>query len=343
MRMHAWIMAVALSLAVACQGQTPDPAADGVKPCELPPAAPADPVPGCLPFSSLILQDPFTKDEKEPEEKEKKKPKAAQDIRDNGFFVEEAFNQEKGQVQHIFNWINFWDRVPGGRDRNFNFLYSMELPLGSQDHQFSFVVQYLTNFEHLRGQPATQEGDVGDSFLNYRYQLLKDDDFLWCAPRFTLIVPTGDKRFGSGNGEFGYQFNLPVSRYGDNFDFHFNAGYTIVPHVSLPMAGGGSTSRHDLNGYNLGLSAFWKPRTDLHFFIEAVYFHNENFDDTGFVNGVDQMIVNPGLRFAICQKDVEWVMGVSVPIGLTREAPDIGVFAYMSIEFDFRRKKPAKD
>jgi hypothetical protein len=52
-----------------------------------------------------------------------------------------------------------------------------------------------------------------------------------------------------------------------------------------------------------------------------------------------QVFVNPGLRWAVIQGPVEWVLGASVPIGLTRDAPDIGIFAYMSIEFGFRKGK----
>src|SRR5262245_60847932 len=44
-------------------------------------------------------------------------------IRDNGFFVEEAVNQEPGVAQHIFNWINFWDQTAQERTRTFAATY----------------------------------------------------------------------------------------------------------------------------------------------------------------------------------------------------------------------------
>src|SRR5262249_6170393 len=72
-------------------------------------------------------------------------------IRDNAFFVEEAANQEPGVVQHIFNWINLWDHTPNGRTRDFAFTYTMELPLGSQTHQFSFTTLFLSSFEKPDG------------------------------------------------------------------------------------------------------------------------------------------------------------------------------------------------
>lgn len=262
-------------------------------------------------------------------------------IRDNGFLVEEAFNQEPGEVQHIFNWINAWDRTGQGHTRDFAAAYTMELPLGTQKHQFSFTTQFLTSYEKPNNGPASQQGDVGDTFLNYRYQLLANDEFLWSAPRFSVILPTGDKYLGTGTGEVGYQFNLPVSRYGEHFDLHFNAGCTITPDVSIPLSLVPKvlSPRHNLHGYNLGGSVFWKPKVNLHFFVEALALWNDEINDLGARVSTTQVFVNPGVRFAVIQDPVEWVLGVSAPIGVTRDAPDIGVFAYMSIEHSFRKKK----
>lgn len=269
-------------------------------------------------------------------------------IRDNAILVEEAFNQEPGIVQHIFTWSNSWDRAGQARTRDFAMSYTMELPVGSQKHQFSFTTQYLTAFEDPDFGPASQQGDVGDTFLNYRYQLLANDDFLWFAPRASLILPTGDKRLGTGTGEVGYQFNLPVSRYGEQFDFHFNAGFTYIPDVTVPITGVTIqqvvpfeilSPSHDLRAYNLGGSVFWKPRVDLHFFVEALALWGDEIDELGARVSTTQVFLNPGVRFAVIQDPVEWVLSVAVPVGLTRDTPDIGVIAYMSIEHPFRKVK----
>ena len=261
-------------------------------------------------------------------------------IRDNGFLVEEAFNQEPDEIQHIFNWVQNWDRTAGGRTRDFVHTYTMEVPIGSQAHQFSFTTLFLDGLEKPDGGVAAHQGGVGDTFLNYRYQLLADDEFLWAAPRFSLIVPTGDERFGLGSGELGYQFNLPISHYSERFDAHFNAGYTLIPNVSARLPSGVTGADHDLNGYNLGGSVFWKPRVDLHFFVEALALWNDEINDDGNRQNVAQAFVNPGVRYAVCQFDeVAWVLGVAVPVGLTRDTPDIGVFAYMSVEHAFVKLK----
>lgn len=284
-------------------------------------------------------------EETEGQDKKANGAKEPKHIRDNAFLVEEAANQEPGVVQHIFNWVNVWDRAPRERTRDLAFAYTMELPLGSQTHQFSFTTLFVSNFSRPNDGPAEQQGGVGDTILNYRYQLLADDNFLWCAPRFGLILPTGDERFGLGRGQLGYLFNLPISRYTDLFDFHFNAGFIFIPNVAAFLNDGSRSPRQDPHVFNLGVSAFWKPKTNLHFFVEALWLESQDIDNLGFRDHLTQVFINPGVRWAVYQgEEVEWVLGVSVPVGVTRDAPDIGVFAYMSIEHDFRKsKKKDKD
>lgn len=270
--------------------------------------------------------------------------KGPEHMRDNAILVEEASNQEAGVVQHIFNWLNAWDRDQGDRTRSFAFSYTMELPIGSQKHQFSFTSILSTEYFTPLGGPEVREGGIGDTLLNYRYQLLADDDFLWVAPRVGLILPTGDERRNLGTGQLGYLFNLPVSHYGEMFDFHFNAGATFIPNVSLPINNGLFSPRHNLEAYSLGVSGYWKPATYLHFFVEALALWVDEIDDFGFQGNRTQVFLNPGLRYAVCQfEEVEWVLGFSVPIGLTRDTPDIGVFAYMSVEHTFRKTKNGKN
>jgi len=72
---------------------------------------------------------------------------------------------------------------------------------------------------------------------------------------------------------------------------------------------------------------------DLHFFLETLALWNDEIDDAGSRTDVSQVFLNPGGRYAVCQFDeVEWVLGIAVPIGLTDDTPDIGMFAYMSVE-----------
>jgi hypothetical protein len=252
-------------------------------------------------------------------------------IKDNSFLIEEAYNQEKGVAQHIFNWYPTWDRSNDGQLDEFSFLYTIELPIGGETHQFSFTPMVFDHFlDDPDGGPAVEEGGLGDMFLNYRYQLMTDDPCSLrpaIAPRFSVILPTGDEDRGLGTGEVGYQFNLPISKELDRFAFHFNAGTTITPDVD----------ENTLNGYNLGGSIIWLKSYDVNFMLECVTNWDEELDDAGDLDHTTSVILNPGIRGAVYTGDeVQWVVGLGLPIGLTEDAPDIGLFMYMSVEHAFR-------
>ena len=63
----------------------------------------------------------------------------AKGIQDNSFFIEEAYNQEPGVVQHIFNLpIDFTN---GSREIAPSF--TQEWPVFTQRHQFSYTIPYV--------------------------------------------------------------------------------------------------------------------------------------------------------------------------------------------------------
>ena len=114
-------------------------------------------------------------------------------IEDNSFLIEEAYNQEPGVVQHIFQSIY----SSGPRQRGWAFGFTQEWPIYGQDHQFSYTVLGY----HLINEGQRQHG-VGDTLLNYRYQVLEEGSGTPAfAPRFSLIVPTGNRDKGTGNAE----------------------------------------------------------------------------------------------------------------------------------------------
>ncbi len=136
-------------------------------------------------------------------------------ISDNSFLIEEAYNQEQGVIQHIFNAIYTND----SRQRGWAFSFTQEWPFFSEDHQISFTIPS----SHLRDEGQQQNG-IGDVLLNYRYQALKEgDDIPAFAPRFSLILPTGNRDKGTGNGVVGYQWSVPLSKkISSRFALHFN-------------------------------------------------------------------------------------------------------------------------
>src|SRR3989304_579579 len=263
----------------------------------------------------------------------------SKNIKDNSFLIEEAYNQEAGVAQHIFTWYPAWFHNDGD-NQEFAFNYVIELPMGSETHQFSFTPLVFEQFNnHPDVGPPEEEGGWGDTLVNYRYQLSFEDVDGWrpaIAPRFSLLLPTGDKDRGLGTGELGYQFNLPVSKEIDPFAFHFNAGLTYTPHVSTTLAGGNDTFQRDLNGYNLGGSAIWLAGYNVDFMLELVSFWDEEPDELGNVDHTTSVILDPGVRCALFTgEEVQWVAGLGLPIGLSSDAPDFGVFIYLSVEHSF--------
>ena len=260
----------------------------------------------------------------------KKSARNVDGIMDNSFLVEEAYNQEAGVVQHIFNGIYGLNRAPGADDRTFDFVFTQEWPVFSQKHQFSYAVPY--SYAKIGGQ---SEDGLGDILLNYRYQAYFNEETLTAfAPRFSLVLPTGSATRGLGEDTLGYQLNLPVSSaIGNRWFVHGNAGLTHLPNAA-------SAGERDLLHYHLGASAIYAPTRDLHFLLEWIGVWNHGPAASGNLEREFESVISPGVRRAInCANGTQVVLGLAVPVGLTAPTPDVGVFLYLSIEHGFLKGK----
>lgn len=249
-------------------------------------------------------------------------------IEDNSFFVEEAYNQDPGVVQHIFTAVFNND----SRQRGWNFNFTQEWPLYGKDHQISYSIPS----SHFRDGSDRIFG-LGDILINYRYQLLDEgEDKPALAPRFSLILPTGSRDRGTGNGVVGYQWLLPVSKkLGSRFAVHGNVGLTYLPGVRARLDGstGPLSPKHSLVSYNLGASVIYAllPRFDL--MLEWVGQFEESIDDAGKSRRDFMPMISPGFRTALVnEENVQVVVGAAAPIGLNRKADNYGALLYFSIE-----------
>jgi len=254
----------------------------------------------------------------------------AKGIQDNSFFVEEAYNQEPGIVQHIINVPAFF--MHGNKEVSFSF--TQEWPVFSQTHQFSYTIPYTF---------AESENGLEEIRVNYRLQALMEDERTPAfAPRFSLVTPAGDASKGFGHDRLGYEINLPFSKIvSERVTLNFNAGGSLFPDVN----------DRDLWNYNLGGSAIYAVSRNFNLMLESVAFWEEDVDlDAGArpakaapVRRIDRTVtalLSPGARYAFnCPNDLQIVVGAALPIGRTSDSPDWGLFFYLSFEHPFVRPR----
>jgi hypothetical protein len=252
-------------------------------------------------------------------------------IEDNSFLIEEAYNQEPGVVQHIFNA----QYTSSSGQRGWNFSFTQEWPVFSLEHQFSYTIpssHFIDGTDRVYG--------VGDVLINYRYQALEEGDVKPAfAPRFSLILPTGNRDRGTGNGVVGYQWSLPFSKkLASRFAMHANFGLTYLPHVRAPLDGstGPLSPAHSLVSYNLGASGIFALFPRFHLMLEWVGQFEQSIDDSGKAIRQFQPVISPGFRVAVVNEEkLQIVVGAAAPIGLNRNANNVGAFLYFSVEHDF--------
>ncbi len=242
-------------------------------------------------------------------------------IQDNSFLLEEAYNQEEGVVQNIQEFTHY-------RGRSWVYSFTQEWPVPNEQHQLSYSIPVLSVDEPGKGP------DIGDVMLNYRYQLVLKDKFAM-APRLSLSVPTGKALRGTGYGSVGIQACIPVSlELGDRWATHWNAAVTYIPH-SEGVAG----DRADALGYYLGGSVVFALTQNAQLLVESLWTSTESVVSAGKTERSNAFYISPGARFAInCKSGLQIVPGIAVPIGIGPSAGDVGVLAYLSLEFPFTKK-----
>jgi hypothetical protein len=250
-------------------------------------------------------------------------------IEDNSFLIEEAYNQEPGVVQHNFTAHYTND----SRRRGWEFSFTQEWPVFSQNHQFSYTIPSY----HLVEDGDRQNG-VGDVLLSYRYQLLEEDETKPAfTPRFSLILPSGSRKRGTGHGVVGYEWGLPFSKkVTGELAVHANFRLTYLPNARAPLdSGGGLSSKHSLVSYKLAASGIYAVLPRVHFMLEWLGDFEESIDDDGRPERSFRPVLSPGLRAAIVDRPMlQIVAGAAAPIGLNRKAENYGALLYLSIEHD---------
>lgn len=229
-------------------------------------------------------------------------------IQDNSFLVEEAYNQERGVVQHVVTFVR-------ARSGGWELAFGQEWPLGSQRHQLS----YSLPVQQVEGGGS----GVADASVDYRLQVVGDGaNPLAVAPRLSVLVPLGDADAGRGSGEWGVQGNLPASLVlAPALVAHANAGVTH-------LLGGDAAAE-----VNLGGSAIWLLHPRLNLMVEAEWVRAL----TG--GGAESLLVAPGVRAAFDGPGgLQVVPGVAVPLGVGASRGERQLLLYLSLEHPFTRE-----
>lgn len=239
-------------------------------------------------------------------------------IQDNSFLIEEAYNQDAGIVQNILTFT---------RARNGDWLstYTQEIPIWTLKHQFSYTIP----IQHF----ADASTGIGDIAINYRYQAFGNSEAKYLfAPRFSVLIPTGNRKKDLGLGAVGYQFNLPLTAvHHEKVTTHWNAGLTYTPN-----ARNASGDKADSFGYNFGQSTIWTPTRRFNVLFETLWNTTQSVASPGRVDNEDSLIINPGVRWSHNFKNgTQIVPGISIPIGIGPSKGDVGVFLYLSIEHNW--------
>lgn len=250
-------------------------------------------------------------------------------FQDNSFFIEEAYNQEPNVVQHITTYNRFWS----SRDAIATFVQEWPVPEHAR-HQLSYTLTGMS----AGGFPGSGPG-LGDIGLNYRYQVLGGSEArVAFAPRFSVLLPSGQARLGRGSGGIGFQGSLPVSIVlARRWVSHWNVGTTLI-HSARNELG----EHAAMIGYNLGQSVIFLAHSRFHLMLETIWNGTESVVAAGHTQRMHTLIMSPGVRWAYnLSHGLQIVPGVAAPVGVGPSAGEKGLVLYLSFEHPFGKGRSA--
>jgi hypothetical protein len=252
--------------------------------------------------------------------------KSVPGIQDNSFLIEEAYNQERGVVQHISGF----QRDRGGA---FGYQFTQEWPAPSIKHQLSY------SFQLMRPDASAGFG-FGDSRINYRYQLLGDGDAkVAISPRLTAVLPTGSYRRGRGDGSLGGEFMIPMSvAVTDRLVTHWDVGASVTPRARNPLG-----ARATAGNFLAGGSAIWIARPTFNVMLEALYQSAQEVAGEDETDRSSSVTISPGIRWAYnLPSGLQIVPGIAVPLGVGPSSGERSIFLYLSFEHPFTKQAREK-
>ena len=244
-----------------------------------------------------------------------RQPSESFGIVDNSFLVEEAFNQDARVFQNIFTFM----RTSSGWEA----VFTQKWPVPGLRHQLSYTIP----LEHDQGTA------IGDVRLNYRFEVLSETAAIpACAPRLTVLLPSGDVHPGLRRGGVGWEFNVPFSKRARDFYFHWNLGGTY-----LPRTGSSATDVPAPTTPSLAGSVVWRTQSMVNVMLEVLALFPETFE-TGETSVREKVVtVSPGFRRGWNVGDSQIVVGVAAPLTFEGGEKRLALFVYASYELPFSK------
>jgi hypothetical protein len=247
-------------------------------------------------------------------------------IQDNSFLIEEAYNQERGVVQHISTFVH------STKGSDWTYAFTQEWPFRRQTHQLSYTVPVGRS-----GEGSTRGTGLGDIAVNYRYQIGGLEERFAIAPRVSVLLPTGASRRALGSGGTGFQVNLPFSvELPARLVAHTNAGGTYTPRARDTFGNSAAT-----RSYAVGQSVIWLAHPKLNLMLESIWTAAWDVTGPGQTERSTEFLLSPGVRGAIdFASGLQVVPGIAFPFGIGNSRGERSVFAYLSFEHPFGRRSP---
>lgn len=247
-------------------------------------------------------------------------------ISDNSFLIEEAYNQERGVVQHIVLLDKDWST------KDLGLSFAQEWPLGGQKWQGAYAV----NADREFGGFVLEAQIRRQLFLNENIAL---------APNIFGSLPTGNAEpvteYEDG-GRFGVGFPISIAA-SSRTTFHLNLSVEYFRMVQNSLFGASESDYVPYGTYSaiaphLGVSAVQMLAPTMDVMLEFVY-DTEWLEEPRFRDEQSAAFLSPGFRHAWnFSSGAQMVGGFGLPIGLTDDVPEVSGLFYLSFEHSFLKQ-----
>lgn len=257
------------------------------------------------------------------------------------FFTGGPYTQKKNSPQII--WANRWFLARSGPARARAYVGAGRFEWGlTQFLEADFEFGALSERERLLGVTTFAETGPDDLLVGVRYRLLRERS----AP-FTLttgpqiIAPLASRRRGLGTGKAAYAWDTALAKdWGGPVFLAASLNLSVRPDV--PAFPDGSGPRFDLSAVGWGAALGWRalerPRAgggshDIHVLLELGGAREDDIEAGKRVHAAP-VLFSPGLRYGFLSRAGQLAeIGLAVPLGLNRSAPDWGLVLQLQYEW----------